>query len=147
MGDINVVVTGGDIVAEAFKKFGKQAEKAIANATELNALDIAGFAKRQAPVDKGRLRQDIISEKINPLSYQVSALAPYSAYQEFGTGGLVEVPDVFRDQALQFKGAGIRKINMPPQPFMYPAYRRAVKQYPEDINDELEHLAKNFNNG
>ena len=51
----------------------------------------------------------------------VSVNAPYAPYVEFGTGGLVEIPQGFEELAAKFKGRGVKKVNLPARPFLIPA--------------------------
>jgi HK97 gp10 family phage protein len=79
--------------------------------------------KRMAPVDSGLLRSSLNQVKIAPLDYSILSIGPgssYAPYQEFGTGGLVSIPEGLEEEAAQFKGAGIRKVNMKAQPFFFP---------------------------
>ena len=36
---------------------------------------------------------------------------------EFGTGGTVDVPSGLEEYAIQWKGQGVKQINITPQPF------------------------------
>lgn len=116
--------------------------KKIAQVVEGNAKELELKAKQFAPVDTGKLRQSIAALEIDPLTWKVYAnatgLAPYAAYMEFGTGGLVEVPKELADQAIRFKGRGTKKINIRPQPFMYPALISQRRQYLQDLENLLE---------
>ena len=38
---------------------------------------------------------------------------------EFGTGGMVEVPQGLEDYSSQFKGKGIKQVNLPSRPFLF----------------------------
>jgi len=52
----------------------------------------------------------------------------YAPYIEFGTGGLVSIPAGLEEEAIVFKGAGLRKINMRAQPFFFrPAFEEFKK--------------------
>ena len=66
--------------------------------------------------------------------------APYSAYMEFGTGGLVEVPKELKDQAIKFKGNGVKQVNLRPQPYLYPAFVKGRKNYIKSLKKELKRL-------
>lgn len=66
------------------------------------AIQKAGFrlnasAKRDTPVDTGKLRQsitiDIEDEGFTAKVSAGGAIAPYAPYVEFGTGGMVEIPE------------------------------------------------------
>lgn len=64
-------------------------------------------AKQSAPADLGKIRQMIGKENANPdgLLVSVFSAAPESPFQEFGTGGKVDVPEEMADVASQFQGA------------------------------------------
>jgi len=84
---------------------------------EINAKQVA-----YTPVDTGRLRGGNGFDVSKPLNKTIENNVEYAPYIEFGTGGLVSVPKGLEDIALQFKGAGIRKVNMRAQPFFYRAF-------------------------
>ena len=71
----------------------------------------------------------------------------YSAYHEFGTGRLVSIPDGWEEMAAQFKGKGIREVNIMPRPFMRPAFIEGSKNYKKDLDKALKDLTNKFNNG
>ena len=129
---------------------GVEGQKRIAQTTEANALEIEKNAKLYAPVNKqkhgGTLRQGIKAIEISDTQWKIKAnatgLAPYSAYQEFGTGGLVEVPTELKDMAIKLKGKGIKKIDMRPQPYLYPAFVKGRTQYIKDLEGDLKDLTK-----
>jgi hypothetical protein len=75
----------------------------------------------------------------------IDGFAPYSAYVEFGTGGLVNVPLELKQYALRFKGKGVKQINMQPQPYLYPAFVKGRKQYEKDLKTLLNRLTKKYN--
>ena len=100
-------IKGLDKVLKKLSKFGDEADKSILLLTRSNAQEIAADAKRNAPVNFGKLRQSIVSEQVNEkdsLSYVVGVNAEYGAYVEFGTGAKVQVPSEFSDMAARFKG-------------------------------------------
>lgn len=137
-------------VLKSLEKFGKEADLLVAESTTQAANEIAAEAKRLAPVNKkvgkgGYLRNQIRTHEVNPLSYEVVAAAPYSAYMEFGTGGLVNVPTELQEMAIKFKGNGIKQINLHPQPFLYPALLKGRVHYLDDLTDNLNDLTKKYN--
>lgn len=103
-------------------KYGKRVKKEIDLEIEASARTIERNAKRAAPVDMGFLRNSISSKKEQELVYEIVVQRYYGAYVEFGTGGLVDVPPGLEQYALQFKGDGIRQVNLPARPFLFPAY-------------------------
>ena len=63
-------------------------------------------AKQSAPADLGTIRQSIGKENADTAGLLVSIFcsAPEAPYQEFGTGGKVDVPEEMADVAAQFQG-------------------------------------------
>lgn len=148
-----VHIKGLDKLLKDLNKLGEKAQEEIALTTELIAKDMSRNAIRLAPSNKiigfgGTLRLNIMPKKVDKLTWKVLAnalgTAPYSAYMEFGTGGLVEIPDELKEIAIQFKGKGIREVNLMPQPFLYPAlvdgrvaYLKALKKNLDDLTKEI----------
>lgn len=69
---------------------------------------IVADAKDAAPADLGTIRQQL-NQVTRQQAFSVIAIisspAPESAFQEFGTGGKVDVPEEMADIASQFQGA------------------------------------------
>ena len=144
----SIKIEGLDKLLKDLRGLGKEGEKRIAETTKAVSKDMEREAKREAPVDLGALRQSIQAIEIDKLNWKVVAnatgTAPYAAFQEFGTGGLVDVPPELADVAIQFKGFTGKKIDMRPQPYMYPALLFGRKQYVQDLENDLEELTKNI---
>ena len=141
---VSVDIKGLDKTVKNLNALGKEGRKALEGAINVTASELQGNARRFAPVDTGALRQNIQKIRVTPLQYLVATLERYSAYVEFGTGGLVEVPKVFKDVALTWKGRGIKKINLPARPFMHPAFLIASKNFPRDLKERLKKLVKKY---
>lgn len=129
-----------------FKTLDKEIVKNVDDLLEGSAQEIEIDAKVAAPVNKlksgGSLRQGIKAEPIQgeKLGYRVVAKEKYSAFMEFGTGGKVKVPAELKDIAIQFKGKGIREVNIQPRPFLYPAFVKHRKILIKDLKDYLKTL-------
>lgn len=135
-------------VTALFNKYGVKAVKEIGKVTKITAQEIESTAKTLAPRDNGTLAQSIRAEQQEtPLDWKITAYMPYSAYHEFGTGGLVTIKEDWHDMAAQFRGKGIKEVNLPARPFMYPAFVMGRKNYNKELKEELKVLAKRFNNG
>jgi hypothetical protein len=70
---------------------------------------IVNEAKQLAPVDLGKIRQGIGKEVENNADRTIAKIfsaAPESPYQEFGTGGKVDVPEEMSEVASYFIGGG-----------------------------------------
>jgi HK97 gp10 family phage protein len=142
-------IKGYDKFIKDLKSLGKEGVKRISETTKANAQEIATNAKIAAKVGKtGKLQQSIKPLEIDNLNWKVSANAtgnaPYAAYVEFGTGGMVKVPDELKEIAIQFKGKGVKEINLPARPFLYPAFVKGRIQYIKDLQDDLDDLTKSI---
>jgi hypothetical protein len=94
-----------------------------ANNTVINAVNKAP----QTP--RNRLRNDInaVFNKAK-LNTKAGNTVTYAPYVEFGTGTMVDVPDGLEDYAMQFKGQGIRQVNLPARPYLFPAFFKEQKE-------------------
>ena len=135
-------VKGINKAIKELKNTGLQVSDKVDAITKSNAQEIEAEAKQRAPVDKGFLRNQIATEKKADAVYGIVANAPYSAYMEFGTGGEVEVPNELKDIAIQFKGKGIKTVNIRPRPFLYPSFIKGRIQYLKDLKSYLKSLTK-----
>lgn len=117
-------------------------DKTMAIEQELaaNALLIERSAKRLAPVDTGRLRNSISSTKEQFLTYSISAQTKYAAYVEFGTGNYFQpLPEKeWNDLASQFRGRGIKKVNLLPRPYLRPSVLAYIPEITKGINKILK---------
>jgi HK97 gp10 family phage protein len=140
--DISFKIEGLD---ELIKKIGKlpiEIEKEVANEVNASALAIQSKARRAAPVDNGMLRNSIQLESIyknKKIIYTVGSRLKYAPYVEFGTGGEVSVPAGYEDFAIQFKGKGIRKVNLRPRPYLIPAFESEIPV----LRKKIQNLIKN----
>lgn len=104
---IKVDVKGAKELKELFKRFGDEGEQEIRIVTESAAEEIAGDARKLAPVDRGDLQQSMkwakVENKNDLLLYKVYSDEPYAGYVEFGTGSRVSVPSEMSDVAGEFK--------------------------------------------
>jgi len=127
------------------RKYGKEAEKDIEGVTELVARNIEKEAKSRVVANFGKLGQSIKAVKDTPLIWNIEAggvLAPYAPFVEFGTGGLVQVPDELKEMAIKFKGKGIKQVNLRARPFLYPALLRGRTEYLEKLKKVLSKYGK-----
>ena len=125
--------------------------------------------------NNGKLAQSIYDDKNTYANYSIKVGLEYGAYVEFGTGKQVRVPKELQDQANKFKGKGgnfeqglqsikdwcknkgidekfaypifmaILRDGLTPRPFLYPAFRKGRIQYLKDLESDLEHLTKKYN--
>lgn len=136
-------ILGINETIKALKNLGQKGNDIIEDVTYQTIHEMQIVAKREARGDKGKLRQSIVTEKVNDFTWNLVAgalIAPYAAFHEFGTGGLVEVPNEFKEMAWAFKGKGIKLVNIPPKPFMHPALIFGRKMYLENMRKGLNKL-------
>jgi hypothetical protein len=138
-------IKGLNSVLSDLRRYGKEAEKDIEGVTELIARNIEKDAKSRVVANFGKLGQSIQAVKDTPLIWKVEAggvVAPYAAYVEFGTGGLVDVPNELKEMALRFKGKGIKQVNLRARPYLYPSLLRGRTEYPEKLKKVLSKYGK-----
>lgn len=104
--------------ANISKKFQEEAEMLIEDTAE----NIQTDAQTRVPVDNGILRSSI-TKQVKGLEASVGTKLHYAPYVEFGTGGLVDVPNGLEDYASQYKGAGIKEVNLPARPYLFNSWR------------------------
>lgn len=135
-------ISGLQDTLKALSKFEADGVEAVKANIEASGYIMQNEAMQRVPVDLGQLKNSIRLEfKDNGLTVVMVATAPYAAYQEFGTGGRVSIPKGMEELARQFKGRGLRNINLAPQPFMFPAWDRERKQFVIRLQKELDRLA------
>jgi HK97 gp10 family phage protein len=124
--DLEILATSVDIVRDS-QQFLTNA-KAYAN------------GKEYVGVDTGRLRASATQpKKVKPFQYEIVYQSNYAAFVEFGTGNLfTRVEDYWIDVAAQFKGKGIKQINLPPRPFLRPAVKKNEGILIQNINNVLK---------
>ena len=138
-------LNGINSVINDLRKYGKEAEKDIAGVTELVARNIEKNAKSNVVANFGKLGQSIQAEKIDNYNWNISAggiLAPYAPFVEFGTGGLVKVPDELKKQAWLFKGKDIKEVNLRARAYLYPALLKGRIEYLDKLKKVLDKYGK-----
>jgi phage gpG-like protein len=105
------------IKAENISKFIREQVEIVGRNVELEA-------KKAAPVDLGKLRQSIFYESTKGgLGARITANIRYAAFQEFGTGGKVDVPQGFEKVAKQFQ-TGDGRMSIKAQPYLIPSAKK-----------------------
>jgi HK97 gp10 family phage protein len=138
-------IKGVNSVIADLRKYGKEAEKDIQGVTEQVARNIEKNAKSGVVANFGKLGQSIQAVKINDYNWSIEAggvLAPYAPFVEFGTGGLVQVPNELKEIAIKFKGKGIRQVNLRARPYLYPALLRGRAEYLDKLKKVLSKYGK-----
>ena len=95
------------------------------------------------PIRFGVLRAGNKFDNSKPLNKVLENAVEYAPYQEFGTGTYVFMGEPWVDaelesEAAQFKGKGIRKVNLYPRPFFYAPFYEEKPRLIKAIEDILK---------
>lgn len=135
---IKVSLQGMDKLQKAIESKNKALIEGVDNELGKTVKEINVVQVSRCPIDNGKLQQSIDTENPSPLHYILLSGgmgAEYAPYIEFGTGGMVDVPKGLEAEAAQFKGRGIRQVNMKAQPFFFAPFF-------EEKNNLLKRLQK-----
>lgn len=137
-------------VLKNLEKFGKEAENEIEDAVIKASANIELDAKNNAPEDLGQLRNSINTRSIDTLNKAVGTSLKYAPYQEFGTGAAVDLSYLTEAEypssyASQFRGQGKRQVNIPAQPFLFPALIKNRSVLIDDLKKSLKDLTNKYN--
>ncbi len=124
---IKVSLNGIKGLEKALKGKSEALTKAVDMEIKASVIEINQQQQSLVPVDFGTLKSSLKWAKTAPLSYEIvstGAGSSYAPYQEFGTGGLVQVPPGLEDVAIKYKAWSMRaQVNMKAQPFFFaPAF-------------------------
>ena len=146
--DVNIKINASDL-SKLNKKLDKlrafESQK-VSNELGKTGLEIVRLAKREVPAPTGTLRNTISAQRSGK-TVNVIAAAHYAPYVEFGTGGRVDLDDMLRlgipaSYAAQFKGKGIRDINLPARPFFFSSARVGFQNLLNRLNGEIKKAIK-----
>lgn len=136
-------IEGLEKVIKKIDAYDKSLSTGISLALDEGAALAASTARVTAPTGKrGLLKASIGSSSLGKYDKQFYALAPYSAYVEFGTGsrvfeaksGFMFTPEM-KEFASEFYVNG--RGRMPASPFMFPALELAKKEIIKNIKKIL----------
>jgi HK97 gp10 family phage protein len=140
---ISFKIEGLDALIKRLGKLPPKIAKEVAMEVNASALAIQSKAKRDVKVDNGTLRNSIQLKEINQgnkIVYTVGSALKYAPYVEFGTGGEVNVPAGYETFAIQFKGKGIRKINLRARPYLIPAFESQIPILRKNIKNVIANV-------
>ena len=140
---ISFKIEGLDDLIKRMGKLAPKISKEVAMEVNASALAIQSKARRDVKVDNGILRNSIQLKEINKgdkIMYTVGSALKYAPYVEFGTGGEVSVPAGYEDFAIQFKGKGIRKVNLRPRPYLIPAFENEIPVLRKNIKKVIANV-------
>lgn len=91
--------------------------------------------KQSAPIDVSGIRQNI-----RGMSGKIIIDTHYAPYHEYGTRPNVHVPSELKEDALKFKGRGIKQTNLEPRPFFYPHFFMQREKVITNIEKAIEYV-------
>lgn len=136
-------IEGLDALIQRLGKLSPKIAKEVAMEVNASALAIQSKAKRDVKVDNSTLRSSIQLKEVNigdKIVYTVGSRLKYAPYVEFGTGGLVNVPAGYELFAMQFKGKGVRKINLRARPYLIPAFESEIPILRKNIKNVIANV-------
>jgi hypothetical protein len=144
--DVSFKIEGLDALIKRLGKLPIEIEKEVAEEVNASALSIQNKAKKSVAAnstDNGTLLgsiQLVSVLKDKRILYTVGSRLKYAPYVEFGTGGTVNVPAGYEDFAIQFKGKGIRKVNLRPRPYLIPAFESEMPILRKNIQNVIKNV-------
>ena len=133
-------------VLKNIEKAGSDVQDVVSAIVEETALFVLDGAVDKVRIDNKLLQQSLYQEEgEDRFTRYVGAdlgLAPYAPYHEFGTGDLVDIPPGLESIAIVFKGKGIRKVNISPQPYLYPSLVEGRTFMREEFLKEYDAIVK-----
>lgn len=133
---VRIEIQGAQAVIKGLNGLVENARYIVEEEIEIGVQDIRTDAVVAAPVDTGALRASIQAES-QGLEGEVYTKSPYAGYMEFGTGGEVDVPEGWEEVAEQYRGQGVRTVNIKPRPFMAPALEANAPKIVGNINKRI----------
>lgn len=124
----------------------KISEQGLSNEIGQTVFKGAERMKSNVVVDKGNLKQSIAAGASKNKGF-VKAKANYAPYIEFGTGRLVNLEDLTdlglpASYAMQFKGKGIKEVNLPARPFFFSSMRIELKKLLNRLDNTIKKATK-----
>ena len=104
------------------------------------------LAKERVPKDNNHLMKSISGRREGDQAV-VEAKANYAPYVEFGTGRTVDLSEldelgIPQSYAAQFKGKGIKEVNLPARPYLYNSARQALHEMLSNMNRKIKNIVK-----
>lgn len=134
---LDIELQGVDNLLKRLGEMEREMTDSIDKAMTSSIIEMNAQQRRDTPVDTGRLRMGNMFDVSNKLSKQLYNDIEYAPYVEFGTGGLVSVPPGLEEIAIQFKGAGIKKVNLPARPFFFRAFFENKEKMMQNIKNAI----------
>lgn len=134
---MKLLIKGNRAVIKGLQTFEKLVESKVKDALHEWGTETETLSKARVPVASGELQRSINKGKEGDWIWTVGTNVNYAPFVEFGTGALVDIPQGLEDYAIQFKGAGIKEVNLPARPYLFNSGR-------EKFRELIEKLKKDF---
>lgn len=136
---INLKIQGNKLSLKNIDKAKKGFIEFLEGEIMITTDDIQDKAVSRVAVNTGLLKSSIYKNQ-QGLNAEVGATKKYAPYVEFGTGGLVDVPQGLEDYAIQFRGRNMATVSLPARPFLFNSAFEEVQAMTRRINE----VTRNF---
>lgn len=140
---MNFKVNGLAKVLRDIDKFETDSINAIDLRLKKIADEILADAVSRVHVLSGELKRSAFIEK-NEGGYTIGFSVSYGAFEEFGTGNLVNAPSDYVAYALEFKTGG-RVRNGEPHPYLFPAFLAKREGIVDQLTASIQKYINSFN--
>jgi phage gpG-like protein len=128
------------------KSLFKLSKQELSNEVGTWGLTTQRLAKERVPKDNNDLMKSIKAQRKGDEAV-VEAKANYAPYVEFGTGRNVDLSEldelgIPQSYAAQFKGKGIKEVNLPARPYLYNSARQALHEMLSNMNRKIKNIVK-----
>ena len=130
----------------AMKKLEKLDKGGLSSEVGSWAMHTAKDASALAPKKTGKLSQSYFPERDGNTA-RVFNTKLYAPFVEFGTGSFVDTSELTKlgipeSYAMQFKGQGIKKINLPARPHLFPSASKNFDTLFKNIQTRIKNIWK-----
>lgn len=134
-------------VRRKLKQLEQISRQELSNEIGVTALNMVGRMQRSVVKDTGKLAQQIRAQRVGVNRIQVVADTPYAAYVEFGTGRFVDLSNlkplgIPKMYAEQFKGKGLRKVNLTARPYFFTSATAEFKELEKRLNSRIKNIIR-----
>jgi phage gpG-like protein len=128
------------------KSLFRLSKQELSNEVGTWGLTTQRLAKERVPKDNNDLMKSIKAQRQGDQAV-VEAGMNYAPYVEFGTGRTVDLSEldelgIPQSYAAQFKGKGIKEVNLPARPYLYNSARQALHEMLSNMNRKIKNIVK-----
>ena len=128
------------------KSLFRLSKQELSNEVGVWGLTTQRLAKERVPKDNNHLMKSISGRREGDQAV-VEAGMKYAPYVEFGTGRNVDLSEldelgIPQSYAAQFKGKGIKEVNLPARPYLYNSARQALHEMLSNMNRKIKNIVR-----